>query len=131
MGLDGTRDLRIFSVFYLVLRAAVMLSDPMMHVGSTLMYTARGLLLFVCSVTVLVIRPYKAERLSAYDGMLLALLGIQCILVNLKLYFLENTGCLWLLAVTMALPQLALIAQVVKKHFETKCQSVNVEMLQK
>ena len=113
-GINGTRDLRIFSVFYLVLRAAVILFPHMMHVGS-LEYMVRGIILFVSSIIILVVRPYKAKHLSAYDGMLLALLGIQCILMYLKLRTDQFAGyLLWLLAVTMVLPQLALIAYILK-----------------
>ncbi len=115
-GTNGTRDLRIFSVLYLALRVIMALSSPVFPVGQSLIYIVRGIVLLACSITVLVVRPYKAEHLSAYDGLLLALLGIQCILINLKLYFLEAhfNVCLWMLAVTMALPQLALIAYTLK-----------------
>ena len=122
-GTNGTRDLRIFSAFYLMIMVVILLSSQMIRVGRSLEYMVKGLLLFISSITVLVVRPYKAEHLSAYDGMLLALLGMQCILIYLKRRFL-NTYLLWLLAVTMALPQLALIAytlKVVAKFIVRKC----------
>lgn len=115
-GTNGTQDLRIFSVLYLVLRVILALSANEIPVGRSLIYTVRGVVLLISSVAVLVVCPYKAEYLSAYDGLLLSLLGIQCFLINLKVYFMRRrcTGCLWMLAVTMALPQLALMACMVK-----------------
>ena len=115
-GTNGTRDLRIFSLFYFVLLVVLELSPRMIRVEGSLNYMVRGILLFVSSVIILVVRPYKAEHLSAYDGVLLVLLGIQSILIDLKVHLLKTyfIECLWLLAVTMALPQLALIAYILK-----------------
>ena len=115
-GTNGTRDLRIFSLFYFVLLVVLILSSIVISVGNSLKFIVRGILLFVSSIIILVVRPYKAEHLSTYDGLLLALQGIQSILIDLKDYHLKAyfIECFWLLAVTMALPQLALISYILK-----------------
>lgn len=131
-GTSGTYDMRLFSVHYLVLRVVLILISPVVHVPSTIMYLVRGFVLIISSILVLIARPYKKESLSAYDGLLLGLLGIQAILVNVQVYFLKSstytTLITSLLAITLALPQLVLIIYIANKMFllvAGKCKSAS------
>ena len=128
---DSRYDMRLFSVLYLVLRQFLFLVSPVMHVPSTIMYLVRSLILFASSIAVLTARPYKVECYSTYDGLLLALFGLQGILIHLivsgnSMHLHNPVILIYLLALLMAIPQAVLIIYIVVKIVQglrVKCKS--------
>lgn len=127
-GTNGTYDLRLFSVHYLFLRVLLIV---IVFVGpGTLKYLTRAAVLIASSIIVLIARPYKVSYLSAYDGLLLALLGTLAVLVNLKVFFFRTSGhtIVALIAIFLALPQLALLIYIATKAMKLlvgKCKRKN------
>lgn len=126
-GTGNTRDMRLFSVHYLLLRFVLILVSPFVRVPGSITYAVRGTILILSSILVLAVRPYKVEHLSVYDGLLLALLGVQALLVNVKIFLRSPEYArlvLVLSLVTMALPQLVLVSYVtvrVLKSVSSRC----------
>ena len=114
-GTNGTYDLRLFSVYYFFLRLLLIIVS--LFGPGTLKYLSRAAVLIASSILVLIARPYKVSSLSAYDGLLLALLGTTAVLLNLKVSFFRNSGhtIVTLIAIILALPQLALLTYIASK----------------
>ena len=118
-GTDNSYDLRLFSILYLILRPILIMTSPFIHIPGAITYLVRGLIMLASSVAVLAVRPYKVEHYSTYDGLLLALFGLQSILMQLiisasTIEFHVITA-LYFLAFLLAVPQVVLFVFIVIK----------------
>ena len=118
-GTDNSYDLRLFSILYLILRPILIVTSPVIHIPGTFSYLVRGFIIFASSVSMLAVRPYKVEHYSIYDGLLLALLGLQCILIQVIISSITTQShaiaALYSLAFSMAIPQIVLLIFIVIK----------------
>ena len=121
-GTDNSYDLRLFSILYLILRPILIMTSTYIHIPNAITFLVRGLILFSSSVAVLAVRPYKVEHYNTYDGLLLALFGLQSILMQLiisasTIEFHVITA-LYFLAFLLAVPQVVLFVFIVIKIVE-------------
>ncbi len=110
-GTGGSRDMRLFSAFYFILRVVLMCFP------GTLAYLIRGIILFLSSTVVLLAQPYKKQEYNTYDAMILVLLGLQAILVYIKIYITQyhEILILSLTVISLVIPQLLLAAYMTVK----------------
>ena len=81
-GLDGGRDMRSFSGFYLLLRGAVYLLSALSHAVSMYIYINNwftlGTLFFLAALTVAIALPYGKVYMNYWDVAILTHLAVTC-----------------------------------------------------
>ena len=81
-GLDGGRDLRSFCGLYFILPCVIATSKPLSeHLVESTYYFSKAIIFWTSALIVAFVKPYKSQYMNVLDSLLLAHLGLLCILL--------------------------------------------------
>ena len=102
-GLNGGKDMRIFSGFYFILRVLTGLYTGIRVLTASISFWTYQTILFASAALVIaIVKPYKKTYANILDALLLAMTALICLLLSQNERFINPT-ILFVLAITPAL----------------------------
>ena len=116
-GLDGGRDMRIFSSLYFVLRIILVCAPKLIvHFCTCTVWFPRGILLTIAAVVVALSRPYKKTYVTISNTLLLTHASVICYILSsnsYNVYFVPSMQVILLFPFIIL--TLAVLLKLVKK----------------